>query len=44
MRLGNIRLVNYIGIVASDILVEAINNGIKNAESIGGFRAFRDIK
>ena len=42
--LNSFDLVNYIGIVASDILIEAINNGIKNAESIGGFRAFRDIK
>lgn len=42
--LNSFDLVNYIGIVAYDILIEAINNGIKNAESIGGFRAFRDIK
>ena len=42
--LNSFDLVNYIGIVASDILIEAINNGIKNAESICGFRAFRDIK
>lgn len=42
--LNSFDLVNYIGIVASDILIEAINNGIKNAESIGGFKAFRDIK
>ena len=42
--LNSFDLVNYIGIVASDILIEAINNGIKNAESIGGFRAVRDIK
>ena len=29
---------------ASDILVEAINNSVKNAESIGGFISYKDIK
>ncbi len=41
--LNSFDLVNYIGIAASDILIEAINNGVKNAESIGGFPAYKDI-
>ena len=42
--LNSFDLVNYIGIAASDILVEAINNSVKNAESIGGFISYKDIK
>ena len=36
--LNSFDLVNYIGIAASDILIEAINNGVKNADSIGDFK------
>ena len=43
LNLNSFDLVNYIGIAASDILIEAINNGVKNAESIGGFPAYKDI-
>lgn len=42
--LSSFDLVNYVGIVASDVLVEAINNGVKNAEGIGGYTAYRDIE
>lgn len=42
--LNSFDLVNYIGIVASDILIEAINNGVKNADSIGDFVAYKDTK
>lgn len=41
--LNSFDLVNYIGIAASDVLVEAINNGIKNAKSIDDFIAYKDI-
>lgn len=40
--LNSFDLVNYVGIVASDTLIEAINNGIKNAESAGGFPAYQN--
>lgn len=36
-------LVNYVGIIASNVLIEAINNSIKNAESIEGFQSYNDI-
>ena len=42
--LNSFDLVNYIGIAASDILIEAINNGVKNADSIGDFVAYKDTK
>ena len=42
--LNSFDLVNYIGIAASDILIEAINNGVKNADSIGDFAAYKDTK
>lgn len=44
LNLSSFDLVNYVGIVASDLLVEAIRNGIESAESVGGFRAYSDIK
>ena len=42
--LNSFDLVNYIGIAASDILIEAMNNGVKNADSIGDFVAYKDTK
>lgn len=44
LNLNSFDLVNYVGIVASDILIEAINNGIKNAKGIGGFPSYEDLK
>ena len=42
--LDSFDLVNYIGIAASDALIEAINNSIKNAKSIDKFKAYSDMK
>ena len=42
--LSSFDLVNYVGIVASDVLVEAIKKKKKNAEGIGGYTAYRDIE
>ena len=44
LNLNSFDLVNYIGIVASDALVEAINSSIKNAKSIENFPAYSDLK
>ena len=44
LNLNSFDLVNYVGITASDILIEAINNGVINAESIGGFPSYKDLK
>lgn len=44
LNLNSFDLVNYVGITASDILIEAINNGIKNAKGIGGFPSYEDLK
>lgn len=41
LNLSSFNLVNYVGIVASDLLVEAINNSIKNAKSICGCKSLR---
>lgn len=43
LNLNSFDLVNYVGILASDILIEAINNGIKNAESLGGFPSYSEL-
>lgn len=37
-------LVNYVGIAASNILIDAINNSIRNAKSIGGFPSYNELK
>lgn len=42
--LNTFDLVNYVGIAASDILIDAINNGIKNAKSVGGFPSYEELK
>lgn len=44
LNMNTFDLVNYVGLFASDILVKAINNSIKNAESIGGFPSYRELK
>jgi similar to unknown protein. putative transmembrane protein len=44
LNLSSFDLVNYIGITASDVLADAINNGIKNAKSIGDFPSYTDLK
>ncbi len=41
--MNNFNLVNFVGIAASDILIEAINNSVKNAKSIAGFPCFQEI-
>ncbi len=43
LALSSFDLVNYIGIVAADAMAEAINNGVKNAESIPDYPAYKDI-
>ncbi len=44
LNLNSLDLVNYVGIAASDTLMEAINNGIKNAKSVGGFPSYEELK
>jgi len=41
--LDSFNLVNYVGIVASDVLVQAINNSVKHADSIKGCHAYKEI-
>lgn len=41
--LESFHIVNYIGVIASNILIEAINNSIKNATSIDNYKCYRDI-
>lgn len=36
-------LVNYVGIAASDLLMEAIHNSVKNAKSVEDFLSYSDI-
>jgi len=43
INMSSFDLVNYIGIVASDILTEAINNSIKNAKSVNGCPSLKEI-
>lgn len=43
LNLSSFDLVNYIGIVASDVLIEAINNGVKNATSVGGYPSYNEV-
>ncbi len=43
LKLDSFDLINYVGILASDILIEAINNGIRNAESLGGFPSYSEL-
>lgn len=44
LNLNSFDLVNYVGIAASDILVEVINNGIKSAKSISDFPSYTELK
>ena len=43
INMSSFDLVNYIGIVTSDILIEAINNSIKNAKSVSGCPSLKEI-
>lgn len=43
LNINEFDLVNYIGIVASDVLIEAINNGVRNAKSVGKFPAYEEL-
>jgi len=44
LNLSSFDLVTYVGIVASDILVDAINNGIKKAKSVADFPSYEELK
>lgn len=41
LNLSSFDLVNYVGIVASDLLIEAINNSVKNAKSVIECKAWK---
>lgn len=43
LNLTSFDLVNYVGIAASNILIEAINNSIRNATSIDGFPSYSEL-
>lgn len=44
LNLDSFYLVNYVGIAASDILINAINNGVKNAKSVEDFPSYEELK
>lgn len=43
LNLSSFSLVNYVGIVASNVLINAINNSVKYAESVDGCPSFKEI-
>lgn len=44
LNMNSFNLVNYVGLFDSDILIKAINNSMKYADSVGRFVSYKELK